>query len=60
MTQIIIFIFKKYDITTIFNLVQLTKAKRSAYQNKGGVIGVSKAERNFASLTRNIKIKEGL
>ena len=37
--QIIIFIFKKYDMTTIFNLVQLTKAKRSAYQNKGGVIG---------------------
>jgi hypothetical protein len=58
MTQIIIFIFKKYDMTTIFNLVQLTKAKRSAYQNKGGVI--SKAERNFASLTRIIKIKEGL
>ncbi len=45
-------------MTTIFNLVQLTKAKRSAYQNKGGV--VSKAERNFASLTRIIKIKEGL
>ena len=33
--QIIIFIFKKYDMTTIFNLVQLTKLIKG---------GVSKAE----------------